>query len=1266
MLNRQKLEYLNFSGGISENTVPGASNMYARADNLLITRDRHLETRPGSEALSDSLYILPTTYQRVGSLHNFYNDAQLIAQSGQSVFDHSQTSQWTEVKGPTHNRAFPSNTAFSRVYGAMWRQELYMVSDSGDFPQFLYYDAAGTPQIRTAGLPKPVYSSKYTSASLFADTVQLAVALQTAMLAHMGSTAAHVVADSADVAILTALTQPTSIATLISFVTTLRNAHNTHVADALLNTTNGPQIFHVNVQVAPVTSIAAGRLSVLNLLASTALSPMTEIQSTILVLNDLRNRYNFHTYATITHQNAIREVSSGGAYSDNIAGYGLFAVTQPGITQNTLTLDSVTETTPLFTTQIGALLAYVNQAKAEFNAHLTSIEHNNPDTDNTVTIADATDVFSAYCVLAHLEFFYWNHFCDSAPAAVANYGGAYAGDSNSGVINGGNALFTEVDATITNAQGSLFVSATGTTLVGAYIVNCNAFMSFVNKQWQQTTQWAAGVNRITGIVSGTAYGTTQTAIRTLGGNLGFLLSTSRYHYGLDLQANSVTNPSLYTIRTGNYAYSLQDLSGIALVAQTFIGMLASHEQAGLEAQTSNNIVSYWVPGAGVGQTITQYSTHYAPTILGREVGLIGGNTSTLGQAYPIAPVVQAGVTLAQPAAVNYLTTLPRYGTVIYTAVWRYTYTTGGLSFEQDSAPAQVAQVALFPSPQNPLPLTTAQFPLTLSGLPVLSNGIATNWDTYTVELDLYRSITDGTTLYKVGTVANGVTTFTDTVTDAELLSNQPIYTTGGVLQNDQAPASKFLTILNSTAYYGYVKDTTSGESFPNRVLQSIPFAPYAVPAENFDDLDDELVGLTNFNNYVLAFCKSKIYRMEGTYNELGQGLLSHIQIAPTVGGISQAGLVQTEYGVFFCGTNGIYWTDGFTLTRVTGELEKTYNALIQSPSQRARLNAVYDKSTRRIYWSFASQMTSVECDITYVLDLNWGISERMSFTTLSGNLISPSAWAVFSGQLIRGESYGFLFKHDAALTSDQTPLLGQRSTPSTAWAPQPIVYDYQSCQTNFGSSQIKKWVTRVTYQGKQESNLFLQINRKNNNGGGWKPLVPIRSVNECVWGDPAVVWGSPTLRWGSQGMIDAFRKMPAGSLRTDWMATQFTNARLILCASDTYGLVSTSARAGGQVTLTLPTPYQWPLWAKLYTIAFQNDGYVKAYTILGRTAQTLTVADPDATAPASATGVLWQMSGIPYGQRMNLTAYNISFAPLSDEQSAYHGSTSSDGGANSS
>lgn len=1265
MLAKQKLEYTDFSAGISENIVPGKQNSYARADNLLITRDKHLETRPGSRALSDTLFYLPSGTQRVGGLYNFYNDTSLFVQSGIDLFYASTgpSPVWTTLLGPTGGHAFTGNSTDSRVFSAQWRQQMFFVSDSGQNPQFLFYDQHSAPQIRSAGLPRPAFSAVYTDDQYLQAGLALAQALVASMISHYGDGGgaghAHVTAHAAAVTALSALTAPLTLSDLISYIGTIKTYYNLHIADAQLDVATG-QVFHINKQrvatigtyipFAPSTSFF-GRYSVLNVLANTGLAAMADATSTVAVLNDLRNRYNMHTYATLTHANAVTSVSTQGSYANDTSGYGKYSCVLSPVTQNSVTVDGVTVFSPTVTGGLSVLFAYINQIKAEMNAHFgNGIYHSSPDTDNAIVAPDATDMLSATILLCHFEFFFWWHYADAGIREDGNYpfsnqvgwtGGAVTAIDGSATLTG-NFISTNF------FQGQTLVNRVATAPFSAPWVPGKICAASRVTVVSNTSTTALLSSPVTSASSAAAAG-------LVAGTYGIInLSNMLYHYGQDtFTVAPTTTPAQYLQRVLAYDYTLQDTAGLVLNAQIFFALFQTHELAQWTVSTASGQPAYFINNT---QSLILYGVHNAPAI--------GG--ATWPEA-PVPDVTLPGQFLTPTKGAAYFLSPPLPGTVLYTVVWRYDYQSVGLTFENDSTPALLASVPWVQMPSGPLPLQTSPYPVVLTGLPTLTNLPGQNWDTANIKLDIYRTITNGGSLFLAGTVSNGTTTFTDTVTDVQLITNEPIYTTGGVLQNDQPPASRFITIMNDTAYYGYVTDITSGEVFPNRILQSIPVAPYAAPAENFDDLDDQLTGLSNYNNYVLAFCKSKIYRMEGVYDELGNGLLSHQNISPTIGGISHASLVQTEYGIFFCGTNGIYWTDGFTLTRLTAELEKTYNALIQSPTQRARINSVYDKTTRRIYWSFCSNPTQPECDVTYILDLNWGISERSSFTTMSGPYLSPSALTLFNGQIVRGTSYGMIFKHDPSLTSDFTPILDQfpsTHVPSTDWAPQPILYDFQSCQTNFGTSQIRKWATRVTYQGQAQSNLFLQINRKNDNGGPWQPLVPVRSIAQCVWGDPAVKWGQAGTLWGADGMIDTFRRMPAGSLRCDWMAVQFTNASSIIAASDTFGVVSTGALSAGSVVLTLPTPYQWPLWAKLYTLSFQNDGYIKQYAITARTAQTLTIADPGATAPASQTGVLWQIEGIPYGQRFCLTAYNITYAPLSDEQAAYHGPTSTDGGAN--
>ena len=115
--------------------------------------------------------------------------------------------------------------------------------------------------------------------------------------------------------------------------------------------------------------------------------------------------------------------------------------------------------------------------------------------------------------------------------------------------------------------------------------------------------------------------------------------------------------------------------------------------------------------------------------------------------------------------------------------------------------------------------------------------------------------------------------------------------------------------------------------------------------------------------------------------------------------------------------------------------------------------------------------------------------------------------------------------------------------------------------------------------------------------------------------------------------------------------------------SDLYGTATSSGYTSTTFTLTLPVA-TWPLWAQLYTVSFDQDGYTKQYPLLASTSTVLVVSDPSLTGPVSQSNVKWQISGTPYDQTFNLTSYNITWAPLSDEQNAFQGPSSPGGGGN--
>lgn len=1249
MLTKQKLEFTDFSAGITENTVPGKMNAYAGADNLLITKDKHLDSRGGSQGLGEnSYYMTPTGFYRISGLIAFNDDADLFGIAYKSLCwkEDTATAAWQELLGPEGGNAFAHNGLDSKVAYAEWHDHLYLVPDGGDGPQMIYRDQVDLLQLRQAGLPRPAFAPAYTETQLLAAAIGLALDVRGFMLTHYGDTVAHLTAHAAAVTALSALVTPVTLADLITYIGALKTQYDLHITDA--QSADFVQVYHIQIS-NPTHEASLGRYAVLNLLSDTSLVTPTTLALAVSTLNDLRNRYNLHTYATITHKDAVSSLSAqnaftGHAYATDNTGYGKNKCTTPALNVNTVVTTNLTYYTPVFSGGLGVYLAYLNRIKSEFNTHLQDAagggfgSHNNVDLFNQIPVADATDFETATVILAHLEFFYWWHYKD---ASQTEDGVALDMVSFTGTATIGSASMTST-------------SINGSSYVGYYLIKIEGASSWID--WTQDDLFAP----LTKVSSGTGTTVVFNNVSLAASGAGtYRIGQSEFHFDLDLSGGSETSPAAYNRRVQALDYSYTNLTTLIDSTVFILGLLKTHELSSWHLDDSNGNPVYLMDS---GQTVDRFSTHYS------------------NPASPAFwPESNPGMVFVDKTTdALYLDSPPVPGSVLYTVVWRYTYQAGLLTFEDRSTPAQLSQLYVFPSPAQTVPLTGALYPITLSDLPVLANELGENWDTANIYLEIYRTITNGTTLFKVGEVLNGTTTFSDTVVDADLITNQPLYTTGGVLGNDEPPKSRFITILNNTAYYGYVTDITSGETFANRVLQSIPSAPGAVPASNFDDLDDRLTGLSNFNSYVLAFCRNRFYRLEGQFNELGQGAITHQSVSTTVGCVAHSSIVQTEFGVFFCGTNGVYWTDGYNFTRINGELERTYNSYIVSPTQRARITGVYDKLTRRIYWTFSTTPTNPEADIAWVLDLNWGMSEKASFTTMSAGLdFSPSALAFYRGQLIRGTGYGYLFAHSVDYLSDQIPVKFSAVTDPADWLPAAVIYTYESCATDFGSTAVKKWVTRLTYQGKILSNLSLQPSQQTDHArAGFRPLVPIRGRPLPVWGDPTLLWGDDDCIWDEQGMYDVFRRMTAGSLRCDWKAVRFTNADVIVANSDHNGGTGTAGALGAgsfSFTLTTPAGWQFPLWAVLYTIGFDTvdgDGvsngnqYVTQYAISVRTDTVLTVLDPGNTAPHAQAGVKWEIRGIPVNERFNLTSFNLTYAPLADEQQAYHGATSSDGGQN--
>jgi hypothetical protein len=96
--------------------------------------------------------------------------------------------------------------------------------------------------------------------------------------------------------------------------------------------------------------------------------------------------------------------------------------------------------------------------------------------------------------------------------------------------------------------------------------------------------------------------------------------------------------------------------------------------------------------------------------------------------------------------------------------------------------------------------------VTLSNIPVLVSGSLNNWDDANIKVSIFRTTASGGTLYFIGEINNGTTSFVDTTADTVLDERPTCYTEGGVVDNDMPPPAKFAEIVNDVLLLGSVKE----------------------------------------------------------------------------------------------------------------------------------------------------------------------------------------------------------------------------------------------------------------------------------------------------------------------------------------------------------------------------------------------------------------------------------------------------------------------------
>lgn len=566
--------------------------------------------------------------------------------------------------------------------------------------------------------------------------------------------------------------------------------------------------------------------------------------------------------------------------------------------------------------------------------------------------------------------------------------------------------------------------------------------------------------------------------------------------------------------------------------------------------------------------------------------------------------------------------------------------------------------------------------VSIGGFTTPSNGTDYNWDTSNIETQIYRTEADGDAFYYVGKIdaagdweradgTTGSTPFVDNISDANLITYTPLATSYGqaipkegvVLDNDEAPQAKYVHVVNDIAYYGAILE--GGEYRERRVRQSLPKKPFGAPAQfNIDGFDSDIKGVSSIRGTPVVICEVGAFRIEGRFNGDGTSEPSIVKISDTSTCVNNASIVQTLEGIFWCGTDGFYFCNGYDVIKVNEEWSDTHSGFTDTAEKRSRVYGAYDNENRRVYWSVQEGVTDV--DKCYVLDLEYGVKPDSTFTSISGGTsFAPTSISFDRGDLVRADRRGYILKHSDTVYDD--PKVDTTVTPSS-WTRTPIIYEYRSASMDFGTAFVRKYVVSLVMTLKNVTNASVLIKSNNDDYKKVADLKPIRFRGNLVWGDPTPVWGDESLIWDFDGLIEVQRRFPSKGLRCTYKQIQITNAFVAIYSSESQGTADIDS-INKTVTLNTVTT-EWASDIVDYYIAFASDSYVNEYLITSRdSASQLTFSDGSNLVSSDASASGWVIRGYPKNERISLLSYSLNYSPMSYTQDAFRQSGTGEVGA---
>ncbi|MFI4963209.1 MAG: hypothetical protein ACHP6H_05060, partial [Legionellales bacterium] len=225
-----------------------------------------------------------------------------------------------------------------------------------------------------------------------------------------------------------------------------------------------------------------------------------------------------------------------------------------------------------------------------------------------------------------------------------------------------------------------------------------------------------------------------------------------------------------------------------------------------------------------------------------------------------------------------------------------------------------------------------------------------------VKACIYRWSVANQTYYEVTSISNptiitptGYIVFVDVYADSSIQGNNIIYTTGGVVEDINAPASNIMTLFDTRLWLVDAEDQNL-LWYSKQVIEATPvemsdlFTYYVAPNTGTASSTGPITGLSPLDDKLIIFKKDGIYYINGTGPDNTGANSQYSQpvfITSTVGCNNQQSIVLTPGGIMFQSDKGIWLLDrGLNTTYIGAPVEAFNSSTINSANNIPGTNQI--------------------------------------------------------------------------------------------------------------------------------------------------------------------------------------------------------------------------------------------------------------------------------------------------------------------------------------